>query len=343
MELPKSATSMPAYLSAVSSHLPENVETNSDLEAQFPDWEMSRLGEKTGIFERRIAGEDETAADLACLAAENLFNSGNPALAREEVDFLILCTQTPDYFLPTSACLLQERLGLPQSCGALDVNLGCSGYVYGLSLASALIDSGQAKNVLLLNADTYSKMIRPDDRNVRTIFGDGAAASWLSAEPNAGAVSYRPGSFVFGTDGSGGENLIARAGGFRENRAESCPAHLFMNGPEIFSFTLRVVADTFAKVLGASGLSADEIDLVVPHQANAYMLKHLRDALGLDEDAFAIDMGKIGNTVSASIPLALESRDVFGVADSVKRMMLLGFGVGYSWGGCLLDRVAPDS
>ena len=164
-----------AEIGPISVHFPERVETNEQLQAEFPDWDLELIAQKTGILKRCIAASDETASDLAVAASEKLF--AEHGVERDSIDFLLLCTQTPDYPLPTTACLIQHRLGLRENCGALDFNLGCSGFVYGLALADGLIRSGAARNVLLITAETYSKYIDADDRSLRTIFGDAAAAT----------------------------------------------------------------------------------------------------------------------------------------------------------------------
>ena len=197
-----------AAIGPVAIHLPEKVEDNDFLGSQFPKWDMDLIYAKTGIRQRHIAAPGECASDLGVAAAEKLF--AEHKIDRNTIDFLLFCTQTPDYPLPTTACLIQDRLGLPTSVGALDFNLGCSGFVYGLSLADGLIRSGTARRVLLITAETYSKYIDPTDRSLRTIFGDGAAATLVEAsdEPSLG-------SFVFGTDGSGGNMLLVAEGGAR--------------------------------------------------------------------------------------------------------------------------------
>ena len=205
---------MQAALSAIEYYLPEKTLSTADLSAEFPEWSVEKIDEKTGIRERHIAAPDECASDLAVAAARKLFASS--ACQPDAVDYLLFCTQSPDYFLPTTACLIQDRLGLPKTAGALDFNLGCSGFIYGLGLAQGLIASGQASNVLLLTAETYSKFLNPRDRSVRTIFGDAAAATLLTAEDSPNALI---GPFVYGTDGSGGPNLIVPTGGTRRPRS----------------------------------------------------------------------------------------------------------------------------
>ncbi len=226
---------MQAVVRAIEYHLPERVLSNDQLAREFPDFPSSKIEAKTGIRERRLAAPNECASDLAVHAARRLFAAG---LSPRNVDYLLFCTQSPDYPLPTTACLLQQRLGIPTTAGALDFNLGCSGYVYGLSLAKGLIESGQVRNVLLLTGETYSRYLDPTDRGVRTIFGDGAAATWIGAAAASDAAVPAIGPVIFGTDGAGECNLIVRDGGARHaGRA----AHLHMNGGEIFSFTLRTV------------------------------------------------------------------------------------------------------
>ncbi len=325
---------MDAILRAIDYHLPEDTLSNDDLRREFPEWDLDRIKCKTGIIKRRIARPDECASDLAFRAAQRRFARG--VCRPEDVDFLILCTQSPDYFLPTTACLLQKQLGLATTIGALDVNLGCSGYIYGLGLAKGLIETGQASNVLLLTADTYSKFIHTTDRSVRTIFGDGAAASLIQASPPGKECSIGP--FVYGTDGQGAANLIVRGGGMRHRGASpgdgspvGPPVQLSMNGPEIFHFTMRQVPECLDRLLERTGRSLDQIDLFVFHQANKYMLEHLREKLRLPREKFFVGMEEFGNTVSASIPIALAPGRRARASQARDSGRPVGFGVGYSW------------
>jgi 3-oxoacyl-[acyl-carrier-protein] synthase-3 len=262
-----------------------------------------------------------------------------------DVDFILFCTQSPDHFLPTSACVMQERLGIPTSTGALDFNLGCSGFVYGLGLAKALVETGQATNVLLVTAETYSKFIHPKDKSVRTLFGDAGAATLVRGV--AGNDDFI-GPFVYGTDGSGAKNLIVPSGGMRQRLAPieeatmdldgnfRSGANLYMNGPEIFAFTLRVVPRVVQELLARTGKNPDDIDLFVFHQANQYMLEHLRKKLKISADRFFVGMRHCGNTVSCTIPIALKQAAEEGRIQSRHLVMLVGFGVGYSWGATLI-------
>lgn len=333
---------MQAILRAIEYYVPERVLTNTELAGLYPEWTAARIEKKLGIVERHIAADYETAADLGVKAAQCLFASGicQPA----EIDYLLFCTQSPDYFLPTSACVMQTRLGIPQNAGALDFNLGCSGYIYGLSLAKGLIETDQAKNVLLVTADTYSKMLHPQDKSVRTLFGDGAAATLVqgTALPQAAI-----GPFVMGTDGRGAKNLIVEAGAFRKRQATNqpvfdengnpqCDSCLYMNGGEIFTFTLDTVPRVVADLLAKAHLQMTDIDLFVFHQANQYMLDFLRKKCGIPEDKFAVCLRNFGNTVSSTIPIALKNETNAGALQHGAKVMLVGFGVGYSWGATIV-------
>ena len=321
-------------------HIPTEVLSNEHLAKLYPDWTAEKIFEKTGIRERRVVQAGECASDLAYAAASQL-------LAMEptkSADFLLFCTQTPDYLLPTTACVLQHRLGLATSCAALDFNLGCSGYIYGLALANSLLQSGAASQVLLLTADTYSRLIHPLDKSTRTIFGDAGTATLLTGDSKA-----RLHSFVLGSDGSGAEQLMVKTGGGRYPKSaeqttsvddsgnvldSSC---LFMNGPEIFNFTLKAVPKLVHGVLEKAQLSIDQIDLVIFHQANAFMLEHLRRKLGIPTEKFMVHLEFCGNTVSSTIPLALQAAVATGRVRPGMKVLLAGFGVGYSWGGCILE------
>jgi 3-oxoacyl-[acyl-carrier-protein] synthase-3 len=335
---------MKAAITATEYYLPANVVTTETLAAEFPEWSAAKIEDKTGIHERHIAGPDECSSDLAVAAAEKLFAAG--ACRREEIDYVLLCTQSPDYFLPTTACLVQDRLGIPTTAGALDFNLGCSGFVVGLGLAQGLIETGQAARVLLLTAETYSKFIHPRDKSVRTIFGDASAATLVQAV-DAGEPMIGP--FVYGTDGAGARNLIVPTGGLRCHRsAETAvetedssgnwrsPDNLFMDGGEIFTFTIRTVPKSVQELLTRARLALEDIDLFVFHQANQYMLEHLRKRMKIPEERFYMAMRHCGNTVSSTIPIALKHAVADGRLKPGNRVMVVGFGVGYSWAATLL-------
>lgn len=342
---------MKAAIQAIEYHLPEQTLSNDDLARAFVDWSAEKIKEKTGICQRHVAGPGECASDLGVAAAQKLFARG--CVRPEEVDFLLFCTQSPDYFLPTTACLLQHRLGLPTTAGALDFNLGCSGFVYGLSLAKGLVETGQARNVLLITAETYSKFIHPGDKSVRTLFGDAAAATLIKGVESAKELpGDLMGPFVFGTDGRGGDNLIVPTGGMRRAAVPQAEVvgdnqgnvrtvnNLFMNGAEIFNFTLQAVPDSVRKLLARAEKQPEEIDLFVFHQANQFMLEHLRKKLKIPAERFVISMQDCGNTVSSTIPVALKCAANSGQLKDGHLVMLVGFGVGYSWSASLIRWVA---
>lgn len=333
---------MGARISAVDYYLPETVLSNDELSREFPEWTVDKIAAKTGIVNRHIAAEDEFSSHLAVAAAKALFD--NHGIDPQSVDYLIVCTQSPDFYLPPTATLVQDQLGLRTGIGATDITLGCSGYVYALGLAKGLIESGQASTVLVVTADTYTKFINPRDKSVRTIFGDGAAATLVVASETKDGLT----AFTYGSDGSGGKDLIVPSGGLRGGTGiapksdvaarELDPSgyDLYMDGPEIFNFTLRVVPETVEAILAKGGLGLDDVDLFVFHQANRFMLEHLRKKLGVPESKFFVSMEECGNTVSSTIPIALADAQRQGKLREGMMVMILGFGVGLSWGGALV-------
>lgn len=323
-----------ASVGPIAVYLPETLLDNDTLEKEFPSWDMDLIYRKTGIRVRHVAKPGECASDLGVAAAERLFEQYG--IDRKSIDFLLLCTQTPDYPLPTTACLMQERLHLPTSIGALDFNLGCSGFVYGLSLADGLIRSGAARRVLLVTSETYTKYIHPTDRSLRTIFGDGAAATLIDA---ADEPSY--GSFAFGTDGRGADFLMVTEGGARAasqalqpRKRKRWPSSLYMDGPELVKFTLEVVPPMIDQVLASAGWTRDDLDWYLVHQATSFMIEHLHAKLELNNEKMPIDMEDCGNTVSSTLPILINKFRQDGRLQKGHRSLLVGFGVGLSWAGC---------
>jgi 3-oxoacyl-[acyl-carrier-protein] synthase-3 len=330
-----------SFITSISYYLPVESLTNKKINENFPEWDINKISSKTGIQNRYISAENEFASDMAFKVAEKLFEEHQ--IDRDVIDFLLLCTQSPDYFLPTTACILQDKLKLKTSIGALDFNLGCSGYVYGLSIAKGLINSGLAQNVLLITSETYTKFIHPKDKSNKTIFGDAAAATLISNDEGV----FEIGDFIFGTDGSGAENLIVRNGGIRypiqqkkdilddfgNVHNENC---LFMNGSEIFNFTIDSVPKLINSILEKNKMKLTDIDLFIFHQANQYMLNHLRKKIGIDESKFYISLKNTGNTVSSTIPIALYEAMKENKFKNSINVILAGFGVGYSWASCNL-------
>lgn len=322
----------------ISYVLPEKTLENGELAKLYPGWSEEKIFAKTGIRTRHVVSDGETALDMAERAARKLIDEYG--INTEDVDFVLLCTQSPEYKLPTSACMLQSRLGLKRTSGALDFNLGCSGYIYGLSLAKGLIQSGSAKNVLLVTSEAYSRYVHPMDKSARTIFGDGASATLIDRE-----AAKLIGAFSFGTDGGGARNLIVETGGARAPYDPDAPEeedgsgnrrtrnNLFMNGVEIFNFTLEVIPETMRDILGKNSLAPQDIDLYVFHQANAFMLNAIRKTNLIPSGKFYIDMEDTGNTVSSTIPIALKRAETTGRLVPGMKVLSMGFGVGLSWGG----------
>ena len=333
---------MSAYIKGISYYLPKKVVTNEDLVAEFPEWDVEKVYNKVGVQERHLAGEHETAGDLAEKAALKLFEEYH--ISPSEIDFLLLCTQSPDYHLPSTACILQDRLGIPTSAGAFDYDLGCSGCIYGMAVAKGLITAGLASNVLLLTAETYTKYLHPEDKSNRTIFGDGAAACLISKEKGLAEIE----DFIFGTDGSGAENLIVKTQGARLKERTGLSTidddghlnredYLYMNGSAIFNFTLEKVPPMIKDLLAKSGLTKDDIDYFVFHQANKYMLSTLRKVCGIPKDRFHIDLEHTGNTVSSTVLISLKDCLETGTIAPGMIVMACGFGVGLSYGGTILQ------
>ncbi|MBF0240595.1 MAG: ketoacyl-ACP synthase III [SAR324 cluster bacterium] len=332
-----------AALKGIEYYLPRKVLTTEQIHLEHPEWSIEKIEEKTGISTRFLSDENECASDMAVEAAQKLFDTN--LCKPKDIDTLILCTQSPDYFLPTTACILQDRLGLSQRVGAFDINLGCSGYIYGLGLAKGLIETSQSENVLLLTAETYTKFIHHQDKSVRTIFSDAAAATLINTQKKP----FQIGPFVYGTDGSGYQNLIVPVGGMRhpkkqleydvhkdEQGNQRTDENLFMHGHELFNFTLRVVEPTVTQLLEKAEITLDSIDYFIFHQANKFMLDYLRKRIKIPKEKFIIDVKDYGNTVSSTIPLALKNKFNDGTIQKNQTLMLVGFGVGYSWGATLI-------
>lgn len=332
---------MKAFIKEIAYYLPEQVITNEDLVESFPEWSAEKVAGKIGVKNRHVCADDEFASDMAVKAAEKLFNLNK--IERTEIDFLLYCTQSPDYILPTTACLIQTRLNLPITTGALDFNLGCSGFVYGLSLAKGLIAGGIAKNVLLITSETYSKYIHPKDKGNKTIFGDAAAATLISTTGFA-----EIGNFSLGTDGSGADNLMIKTGGTRNDKKLNDESfdesgnpyssdHLYMNGSEIFNFTLEAVPVLVEDTLKKNDLLQSQVELFVFHQANKFMMNFLRKKIKIEEEKFYYYLEQVGNTVSSTIPIALYHAREDGLMKG--NVLLAGFGVGYSWAGTVLKMI----
>ena len=317
-------------ISEIETYFPEKKVTNEDLQKEFPEWSPEKIFNKVGVKQRYTASAEETVLELAVKASEKLLKK----IDKNEIDFILFCTQSPDYHLPTTACILQDRLGLRKNIGALDFNLGCSGFVYGLSIAKGLISTGVAQNILLVTAETYTKYLRKSDKSNRTIFGDGAAATLIQKDETKENFQ-----FILGTDGSGYDNLIVRNGGGRNhiNKEDEAGNCLYMNGQNIFIFTIEKIPALVKEILEKNNLTKNDVDYYIFHQANAHILRRQREILDIPEEKFYINLEKYGNTVSSTIPIALKEALETGKVKRGQKIMLIGFGVGLSWGATIVE------
>jgi len=330
---------MLSKLFSIEYYLPPDKLTNNQLAKKFPGWNAKKIEDKTGILERHVVKKDTTALDLGLKAAEKVLKKYD----KQKIDFLLFCTQSPDYYLPSGACILQDKLGLRNNIGALDFNLGCSGFIYGLAMAKSFIKTGLAKNVMLITSETYTKHIHPNDKSNLTIFGDGATSTIIEQSDKEGILK-----FALGTDGSGFQNLIVPNGGLR-NRYDTnseiiddgtgsfrTKNNLYMDGPEIFNFTIKAVPVVVKQCLDKNNLNIEQIDYVVFHQANKYMIEYLRKKTRIPEEKFCIDLKYTGNTVSSTIPIALKNAINNKIIKEGNKVLLVGYGVGYSWGATII-------
>ena len=318
---------MKIKINSISYYLPVHSESSESLKDDNPDWDIEKIIEKTGIKNRFIATPGESTLDIAFKATRKLILD-SPSISLKDIDLLILVTQSSDFILPSGACILQDRLKLSKNTMAFDINLGCSGFIYALSVIGGLISAGVARNALLICADTYSKYIDKNDRTCRPIFSDGAAAIWLSQSDEESI-----GPFDFGTDGAGFEDLIIKK---NLSNNQAITDKLFMNGSEVFLFTMDAVPSSVNKVLIKAGISLNDIDFFVFHQASKLVIDNLIRKLEINPDKVFVNYENIGNTVSASIPIALSDMHKNKKLKKGNLIMLVGFGVGLSWGSTLI-------
>lgn len=338
---------MDAFINGISYYVPENKLSNSEISILYPEWSVDKISKKTGIFSRHIAAKEEFTSDMAISALNKLVVDFE--LDKSEIDYLILCTQSPDYSLPTTACIVQDRAGLSKTCGAIDINLGCSGYVYGLGLAKGLVSSEQAVNVVFITSETYSKLLHPEDKSNRTIFGDAATATLITSKPNLKYYSALIKKFKYGTDGSGYDKLIVKNSGAKSDTIQHDSVYgdegdfvsndnfLYMNGREIFNFTAFEVPKLVEATLVENSITMLDVAKVVFHQANAYMLDFIRKRCKIPEEIFYVSMEDVGNTVSSTIPIALRRLIDENNLKEGDKLLLSGFGVGLSMGGVIIE------
>ena len=311
-------------LDRISYQLASKKETLSDLKIDNPEWDIDSILSKTGVETRYISEKNETALSLCISAAKKL--DFNP----HDIGACIFVSQSPDYMLPTSACIAQEELGLDRDVAAFDINLGCSGFIYALSVAKGILSDIEKPNALLLCGDTYSKFIKKNDRTCRPIFSDAGSAVLLSK-----SNSKKTGPFNFGTDGRGFDKLIVR------NRASKIENEfdnfIHMNGAEVLLFTMANVPNGVKALLKKAGLEFEDIDYFLFHQASTIVLDNIQRKLNIPEEKLPRNNRNIGNTVSATIPILMKDLEDEGKLKKGQKLLLFGFGVGYSYGGCILE------
>jgi len=322
-------------IAGVSTCVPANVVDNLDPALGFDPVDVRKVVAMAGVRERRVASDAVTSSDLCCQAAQDL-------LARlgwepDSVTGLIFVTQTPDHFLPSGACLLQHRLGLGDDCAAFDVGLGCSGYPYGLYLAATMLKGGGHQRILMLHGETPSHFVSPDDQATRLLFSDAGSATALELDASAAG-----GQFCLHTDGSGADALILRGGAFRD-RHPADPRHQFlqMDGAAIFNFTIKRVPALIRDTLALAALSVADVDAYVFHQSNRFIMKHLMKKCELPEDRVPLTIEDMGNCGGPSVAVAL-TRRVEAPASGQRTLMLVGYGVGLSWGAAVV-RLDPQT
>lgn len=335
---------MGTIIKAIEYYLPERRINNSDLKIQHPNWDMDKVGEKSGVFQRHLAADNETALDFAIRATEKLFQSGE--VIKDDVDGVIFCTQSPDYIMPSNAFLIHKHFNFKHKVWAFDYNLACSGYIYGLSIARGMLETGMAKNILLINADTYSKYINNNDRSTNVLFGDGAAVSLLTNSDDEGAGIL---DIQLGASGKEYESFFIPAGGSRNPKGietrevtvdqsgnQRSMENIHMNGFSVWKFVSRIVPIQINELLKKNNININQINFFGFHQASKLTLDSLIKALKIDNDKIYTNLENIGNTVSASIPILLKDAEEDGVLKRGDLVLLSGFGVGLSWGSLLI-------
>ena len=322
-----------ARLTGAASYLPDRVLTNAEL-ATMVDTSDEWITERTGIRERRIAAPEQATSDLAVLAAEEVLRQTRTSPA--DLDMVIVATTTPDFVFPPTSALVADRLGAT-SAGAVDMNAVCTGFIYAMAHATALVEAGLARKVLVTGSETLSRIINWEDRGTCILFADGAGAVMIEAdegEPGSGILG-----FELGADGSGRDLLCVRAGGSRApvDAPGIAPedTKIFMNGREVFRFATRVMIDSSTRLLAEAGLTIDDVDLFVAHQANERILDHAVEKLEIPREKVVMNLDRYGNTSSASIPIALAEAAERQQVQPGGLVLMVGFGAGLTWGSTL--------
>jgi len=320
------------HIVGISTCVPSARFDNLKDTSEFSQTEVRKVVAMAGVAARRVVDTTTCSTDLCFAAATNLLKSVD--CKPETIDGLILITQTPDYFMPSSSCLLHNRLGLSKECASFDINLGCSGYVYGLWFAAMMLSSGSCRKVLLLHGDTPTLYADKADRSVSLLFGDAGSATLFEAG-NSGAPDYW--YFVLHTDGAGFGDLIIEAGGFRDRFSSDPRKHcVSMKGANVFNFTITVLPPLIRDTLTVSGMSLEEIDYYIFHQSNQFIMNHVIKRVGIQPERVPIILKEFGNTGGPSIPLAITQGNLTRPGERRLKLMLLGYGVGLSWGSALV-------
>jgi 3-oxoacyl-[acyl-carrier-protein] synthase-3 len=330
---------MKSYIRAVCGFYPEKLISNEALMNLHPDWDLNELSKATGILNRHKLEEGLTSSDMAFTAAQSLF--ANEKMDPAEIDFLIYSSAQADYIIPPTANVLQHRLGLKSHTGCLDISSACTGYLFGLLTAKGIIESGQAKNVLLLTSDTVSRYCHPQSKSTVALFGDGAAATLLSA--TSVDDSRGIGHFVFGSDGAGGKKIFIQNGAafapYEANPAESIdeygnlcsPNHMFMDGSAVVFFTLKTAPPMIRKVAEMNCIELEQIDRFVFHQASKIVIESVARKMKIPIEKLIMNLENSGNTGSSTVPLALEKAILTGEIKPGMTLALVAFGSGFSW------------
>ena len=321
-----------ASIAGIATCVPEQKVANIDLTDQFDEADLRKIIGMVGIKTRHISNGKQCSTDLCLAAAKMLLEKLQ--WETDSIDGLIMVTQSPDYLLPSSSCLLHRDLGLSEDCATFDIGLGCSGYPYGLWVAHMMIAAGQCRRVILAHGETPSLFTNPTDRATRLLFGDAGSATAIEADPNGSRWHYN-----LKTDGAGFDALIIPAGGFRERQPQS-PDHCFvaMNGPQLFTFTTQEVPVLINETLSHAELGPENIDYFVFHQANRFITRHIAKKMHVDEAKIPSTIEEYGNTGGVSVPLTITKG--IDKLDSNALVMALGYGVGLSWGSALFELCA---
>ncbi len=302
--------------------LGSKTETLKELCKINPEWDFNKLKVKTGILTRHITSENENSETLALEAAKICLKD----VDRNSIDGLIYVTQSPESTLPTRACILQNKLNLSNNILAFDINQGCSGFTYALSVATSLMKINNLSKILIICSDNYTSYISKNDRTSRPIFSDGAGAVVLDSKEE-GTI----GPFVYGTDGSGSIHLT-----LTNKQGSKINPYLFMNGPEVLKFTLRSIPKATNELLKKANLSQDDINMFIFHQASSVVLNKLQKKMNIKQSKWFCNLKEFGNTVSATIPIAINIAEHDKILKKGDNIMLMGFGVGLSYCGCII-------